>query len=68
METVEIDLGLAVIRAEEMLGGLSDNTLKLHDFSAAVALIIGTMSNEYDVDSMILVQEIESMLVQIEEL
>ena len=62
---IQIDLQQATLRAEEMLSGLTVPSIKLHDFAATIALIIGSMSEEYEIDSMLLMAEIENFAVQI---
>lgn len=66
-KAIEIDLQQATFRAEEMLSGLTVESIKLHDLTAALALIINTMSREYGVDNMLMVSEIENFAIQIEE-
>ena len=66
-EVVHIDLRQATLRAEEMLTGMTVESINLYDFATAVALIIRTMSKEYEVDNMLLIQQIENIAVQIDE-
>ena len=66
--TYELDLNNAMVMAEEMLCGISDNNFKLLDMSASIALIINTLAHEYEVDSMILIHDIETMVNKIEDL
>lgn len=65
-KSVQIDMEEIADKAEEMLGGLTDTSINLHDFNATLALLISTMSHEYGVDSMVLIQEIENIVNQLE--
>ena len=64
---VEVDITEATYRAEEMFGGLTVTTIKLVDFSAAIAVMVNTMAKEYKVDNMVLVEYVEKMAVAIAE-
>lgn len=65
-ESIEVNLTEAALRAEEMLSGMTVPTIKLHDFATAMALMVGSMSEVYGVDNMILISEIENIAVQIQ--
>lgn len=62
---IEVNITEAVFRAEEMLSGLTVEYIKLHDFATAMALMVGSMSEVYEIDEMILISEIENIAVQI---
>lgn len=63
---IEIDLLEAAMKAEEMMGGLTCPSIKMHEFTASLAVLIGTMASEYEVDSMIMIQDIETIVNALE--
>ena len=65
---VEVDITEATLRAEEMFSGLTVPTITITDFTAALAVMVNTMAEEYEVDNMTMVEYIEKIAVTIEEL
>lgn len=66
LSEVEIDLNRSADIAEAMINSFPYDNPNIIDFTSSIALIIGTMSSNFGIDSMIIIQDIENIVNKFE--